>query len=135
MQWAAVRRLSTMCAAICLRIGDIGSRRSPGITSAAGCPPPLASVGAGPPVGDSMWRGRSVGAVDSAGFGLAADSISATRSRLRIRPPIPVPWTLERSMPCSSAMRLTTGEWKPERSVSPSWPGSARGGSSRCSSG
>ena len=29
----------------------------------------------------------------------------------------PVPWTLERSMPCSSAMRLTTGEWKPERSV------------------
>ena len=56
VQWAAVCRLSTMCAAICLRIGDIGSRRSPGITSAAGTPPPFASIaGAGSGLyGDSM---------------------------------------------------------------------------------
>ena len=56
MQWAAVCRLSTMCAAICLRIGDMRSRRSPGITSAAGTPPPFASIaGAG-----SAWYGDSM---------------------------------------------------------------------------
>src|SRR3954453_7787036 len=35
---------------------------------------------------------------------------SASTSCLRTRPPRPVPWTVARSMWCSAAMRVTTGE-------------------------
>src|SRR5918996_81107 len=54
------------------------------------------------------------------GFSFGADSICASRSFLRIRPPTPCPSTWLRSTPCSSAIRRTTGETNAERSGSPS---------------
>src|SRR3954470_10235299 len=72
-------------------------------------PPAAAGAGAGSGLyGDSMCIGGSAGA-----------STSARTSCLRTRPPRPVPVTRSRSIPCSAAMRCTTGEWRRGREPFP----------------
>src|SRR3954469_6274212 len=94
-----------MCFAMADRMGVIASRRPPLV--AAG----TAGAGSSSLEGDSGWRGRARGSCSPV-------SRKATTSRLRTRPPTPVPDTSFRSTPCSSAMRRTTGENTFDRSAS-----------------
>ena len=90
-----------------------------------------AAIGAGSAAAGASKRGLRVfaGAGSSGRYGLsmciggssgaAPFSRNASTSCLRTRPPRPVPSTCSRSMPCSAAMRWTTGEYRrgPERSA------------------
>ena len=115
---AAVRRLRTMCSAIWRRMAVSGwrnSRLAPG-----GCGAALAPLGLAPAAGSGCGSGCAVGWYgDSVWSGRCAcgpASMNASTSCFRMRPPVPVPVTCERSTPCSSATRLTTGEITCERS-------------------
>jgi hypothetical protein len=117
-----------MCSAIPRRIADNGSSVSPG---PAGCASWLGGVGAGG--GGAAAAGAGVGGccagaaagvgagaggegAAGAGAGVAACasgcapvSMKAWMSRFVTRPPVPVPGTWVGSMPCSDAIRATTG--------------------------
>src|SRR5205823_6148616 len=58
----------------------------------------------GPPAGIETTEGAAAGALP------APAVMTASMSSLLMRPPAPVPGTVERSMPCSLAMRRTSGE-------------------------
>src|SRR5579871_1543760 len=95
------------------------------VPCAAGPPPP--ANGAGATGGGGATRGAT--GAGAAGAELAAGAaepeIAASMSCLLTRPPAPVPGTVVRSMPCSLAMRRTSGEectraaslrrWRPEQ--------------------
>src|SRR5579872_4938282 len=55
----------------------------------------------------------------SATSGVPPPSTRASTSCLRTRPPRPVPCTAERSIPCSAAIRCTTGEYRREWPLEP----------------
>jgi hypothetical protein len=87
-----------------------------GISGIGACPPASGlpsldfglrgAAGASGRYGDSMCIGASV-----AGWaGIPSLSMYASTSCLRTRPPRPVPSTWSRSMSCSAAIRITTGE-------------------------
>ena len=122
---ADVRRLSSMCLAIICRIGVIGSRRSPatGSASAFTASPSATSADCGLRTADSSGLYGDSECRTGAGFAWLRSppfaSTYASTSVLRTRPPIPVPWTCSRSTSCFSAIRRTTGDTNPERSVSP----------------
>src|SRR5208283_214959 len=77
----------------------------PCAAAAPGCAP---ADGAG----GGMGRAAAVGAVAGAPAGAAPDdaAIAASISCLVMRPPAPLPSRVERSTPCSFAMRRTNGE-------------------------
>src|SRR5271157_5912807 len=77
----------------------------PCAAAAPGCAP---ADGAG----GGMGRAAAVGAVAEAPAGAAPDdaAIAASISCLVMRPPAPLPSRVERSTPCSFAMRRTNGE-------------------------
>ena len=69
-----------------------------------------ASVAAGPRIGFAPAAGGALGAgAAGAAAGAPLPSTIANTSSLVTLPPRPLPWTLERSSPCASAMRAATG--------------------------
>src|SRR5579859_1079023 len=80
------------------------------VPCAAGPPPP--ANGAGATGGGGATRGAAgAGAAEAEiAAGAAEPAIAASMSCLLTRPPAPVPGTVVRSMPCSLAMRRTSGE-------------------------
>ena len=122
---AAVSSERRMCSAIPRRIAVIGSSVSPG-SSAVRAPARVAWRGARPaePVAAAGGGGRRAGGgVQPAGpqrasgsarpaASAAADSTKARMSFFVTRPSRPVPVTVAGSMPCSAAIRATTGETK-----------------------
>src|SRR5262245_29073005 len=123
---AEVLLLITMCSAIFLRIGLMGTTvvRSPGANTGAGA------------------AARRTGAAEAAETGEAArappPSTTFKMSVLVTRPLIPVPWIPEMSMLCSWAILRTTGEERTRRRSSTElpWPRSeAAFGTSRAPAG
>src|SRR5579859_6889463 len=79
------------------------------VPCAAGPPPPAKGAGETGGGGGAV-RGAATGADAGAAVGAADPEIAASISCLLTRPPAPVPGTLVRSMPCSLAIRRTSGE-------------------------
>src|SRR5581483_6565882 len=101
---AEIWRLLVMCSAMSLRMCETGTTSSRGPATAAGC-------GAGAAAG--CGAGAAAGGGAAGGGGAAAALRSATYARtspLVMRPPVPVPTTCDRSTPCSSASRRTSGD-------------------------
>src|SRR6476620_9669631 len=94
-----------MWSAIPRRIADIGSKLSPSDGSACG----VAAAG-----GAGAAAGAGAGAAGAAGAGAAAAwppaSMNDWMSFFVTRPPEPEPGTCDGSIPCSAAMRATTGD-------------------------
>ena len=100
-----------MWSAIPRRIADIGSNASPTAGSPAGCGGACATCAGAGGAGAAAGAGAA-GAAGAASLRRPArrTSMKAWMSFFVTRPPEPEPGTCDGSIPCSAAMRATTGE-------------------------
>src|SRR5436853_5828609 len=124
--WAAVSSERRMCSAMPRRIAVIGSTISPASVSPAATGAGAGGLGGaggasagglggagGASAGGGVAGASGVGAASSGAAGgccAPPDSTNARMSFFVTRPPEPVPGTWDGSIPCSPAMRATTGD-------------------------
>src|SRR6266852_9702758 len=78
------------------------------------CPPDTPGADGGGGAGREDAAGAGAEYAGGIVVGAPPAAIAASMSCLLIRPLAPVPVTVERSMPCSAAMRRTSGELRSE---------------------
>ena len=96
---------ATMCCPISLRICETGTTSSSGPATAGWTATCAAGAGAGAAAGTSAVAGAALAAACA-----PPPSIAERMSFFVMRPPVPDPSICERSRPCSSASRRTSGE-------------------------